>query len=344
MKRKHIMYACKGGPARHIGHSRRMTLHIGHSRRLARHSEYACKGEPARFNRISGQANFLISALFILLAAISVAPLLFVVIISLSSDMSIQMAGYALIPREFSAFAYKYLLKSVNTIGRSFFISIVVTLSGAALGLMLNSSMGYVLSRPGFALRKAYSLFIFIPMIFNGGLVASYMVNTQVLMLRNTLWVLFLPLSVSSFYIIVLRTFFQTAVPDSVVESALIDGAGQMRTFFSIVLPVSLPALATIGLFLTFAIWNEWYMAMLYIQSDHTSLYPLQYVLVSIQRQMEFLSKNAEYMGPGAGAGRLPLESARMALVVVVVVPIACSYPFFQKYFVSGLTIGAVKG
>ena len=133
-------------------------------------------------------------------------------------------------------------------------------------------------------------------------------------------------------------------MPDEIIESAKMDGASQFLTFFRIVIPVSKPALATIGLFLSFAYWNDWFMAMLYLRSDYMHKFPLQYVLVSIERNMEFLTRNSAFMSATAQAARLPLESARMALVVIVVLPIACAYPFFQKYFISGLTIGAVKG
>ena len=297
-----------------------------------------------KFNRVSPPANVLFSLLFIVLALVCVIPFIFVIIISISSDQSIQTNGYTFFPSAWSGGAYAYLWKLNGLIGQSFIISIVVTVVGTIIGLFLNGTMGYVLSRPTFKFRKLFTWIIFIPMLFGGGLTASYLVNTQLLMLRNTIWALILPLAVSSFNIIILRTFFQTTVPDSVIESAKIDGATQMRIFFTIVLPISLPALATIGLFLSFAYWNDWFSALIYIRSDHTSLYPLQYVLISIQQNLEFLTRNAQYIGAAGGASRLPAESARMALVVIVVLPIACSYPFFQRYFVSGLTIGAVKG
>ncbi len=298
----------------------------------------------AKFNRVSKPANAIFSAIFVLLALACVIPLIFVIIISLSSDTSIQQNGYTFFPSSWSTDAYTYLWRSKDSIGRSFLVSISVTVIGTVIGLFLNATMGYVLSRPGYRLKKFYTFLIFIPMLFGGGLVASYLVNTQFLMLKNTIWALILPIAVSSFYVIILRTFFQTTVPDEVIESSKIDGASQLRIFFTIVLPISLPALATIGLFLSFAYWNDWFSAMLYIQSDHTYLYPLQYVLINIQQNLEFLTRNAQYMGALGGASRLPAEASRMALVVIVVLPIACSYPFFQRYFVSGLTIGAVKG
>lgn len=298
----------------------------------------------AKYNRISMPSNILLSALFILLALVCVVPVVFVAIISLSSDDSIQKIGYSFVPLQWSLKAYGYLWNQRDTVVRAFLVSVFVTVAGTGIGLMLNATMGYVLSRPGFRLHKFYTMLIFIPMLFGGGMVASYMINTQLLMLRNTYWALLLPVAVSSFYIIILRTFFQTTVPDSIIESAKIDGARQVRIFFQIVLPISLPALATIGLFLSFRYWNEWFTAMLYIQSDHIHMYPLQFVLINIQKNFEFLTRNAQFMGVDASVSRLPAEAMRMALVIIVVLPIACSYPFFQKYFISGLTIGAVKG
>ncbi len=298
----------------------------------------------AKFNRVSKPANAIFSVIFILLALACVIPLTFVIIISLSSDTSIQQNGYTFFPSAWSTDAYRYLWQQKDSIGQSFLISVGVTVIGTVIGLFLNATMGYVLSRPGYRLKKFYTFLIFIPMLFGGGLVASYLVNTQFLMLKNTIWALILPIAVSSFYVIILRTFFQTTVPDEIIESGKIDGASQMRIFFTIVLPISLPALATIGLFLSFAYWNDWFSAMLYIQSNHTYLYPLQYVLINIQQNLEFLTRNAQYISALGGASRLPAEAARMALVVIVVLPIACSYPFFQRYFVTGLTIGAVKG
>ena len=152
-----------------------------------------------------------------------------------------------------------------------------------------------------------------------------------------------LPGACSSVYVIVMRTFFQTTIPDSIIESGKIDGASQLRIFVQLVLPISLPVIATIGLFLTFNYWNAWYGAMLYLDSNHRELYPLQYVLISIEKNIAFMAKNEEHF-MGDSMRSIPSETARMAIVMVVVIPIACSYPFFQRYFVGGLTIGAVKG
>lgn len=297
-----------------------------------------------RFNRISTPVNILFSLIFISLALIAVIPVIFVIIISFSSAESIQRIGYSFFPQEWSIDAYVYLWNLRDVIGRSFLVSVGITIVGTVIGLFLNSTMGYVLSRKNFVLRNFFTKLIFIPMLFSGGLVSSYLINTQVLKLGNTYWALILPMAVSSFYIIVLRTFFQTTVPDSLIESAKIDGASQFTIYFKIVMPISLPALATIGLFLSFAYWNSWFLAMLYIQSTHQHMYPLQYVLMCIERNLQFLTQNSQFMIPEEALRRLPAESVRMAIVVIVVVPITLAYPFFQKYFISGLTIGAIKG
>ncbi len=240
--------------------------------------------------------------------------------------------------------AYSTLWDSRESIVRAFGISVLITVVGTVLGLFLNASMGYVLSRNSFKFKGLYTIIVFIPMIFNGGMVSSFLIMTQLLHLRDNLLALILPLAVSSFNIIIMRTFFTTTVPDSLVESGKIDGASQLRIFFQIVLPISLPAMATIGLFLSFAYWNDWWQALMYLNNQ--DLYPLQYVLISIERNIDFVTKNAAYMGMSAVeiSAKLPQDGVKMALVVIAVLPIACSYPFFQRYFVSGLTIGAVKG
>lgn len=298
----------------------------------------------AKFNRVSKPMNVLFSIIFIIAALCCVIPLIFVIIISFTDKTSIAAVGYSFFPQKWSLAAYSELWTNRAQIITSFLISIVVTVGGTVLGLFLNASMGYVLSRSSFKLKKLYTWIVFIPMVFNGGMVSAYLVITQLLYIQDTLLVLILPLAVASFYVIILRTFFQTTVPDSLIESGKIDGASQLRIFFQIVLPISLPALATIGLFLSFAYWNDWWQAFMYINDKN--LWPLQYFLIQIERQIQSMIDQAQYIGVSAAelAARLPTDGMKMALVVVIVVPIACSYPFFQKYFISGLTIGAVKG
>lgn len=219
-----------------------------------------------------------------------------------------------------------------------------VTAIGTVLGVALTSLMGYVLSRREYRLNGFMAIVVFIPMIFGGGMAASYMVNSQILHLRDTMWILILPLAVSSFNVTIARTFFRTTIPDEVIESAKIDGASQLTIFSRIVLPISKPVLATIGLFLAFGYWNDWFQAQLYISND--SLRSLQAMLNAMQNNLEYLTKNPTALLATATdlKRNMPQESVRMAIAFVVAVPIACVYPFFQKYFISGLTVGAVKG
>lgn len=296
-----------------------------------------------KFNRVSKPTNILLSALFILLGIVCIMPVVLVFMISITSETAIAQYGYRFWPKEFSLQAYSYLWESRASIFGAFFVSVTVTILGTIVGLILNTSIAYSLSRRTFKLRGFFTWIIFIPMLFGGGMISFYITVATVLGLKDTLWALILPMAVSSFYIIMLRTFFQTTVPDSLIESAKIDGASQLRIFTTIVLPISLPAIATVGLFLTFAYWNDWYNALLFI--DNSKLVPLQAMLNRIQNDITFINANLTTLGASAAelVAKLPTESVRMAIVMIVVIPIACSYPFFQKYFISGITVGAVK-
>lgn len=296
-----------------------------------------------KFNRVKPLTNILISTLFVILALLCFMPALLVLIVSLSSEQSVVTIGYSYFPLEWSVESYVYLFRQGAYIIRAFGNSIFVTIVGTCLGLVMCSTMGYALSRPNYRLRNFFSYFILIPMLFSGGLVASYMINAQILNLKNTYWALILPICCSSFYVVIMRTFFQTSVPEAIIESAKIDGARQIRIFTQIVLPISLPSIATIGLFFTFAYWNDWMMAKYYLNTNMQDIFPLQYVLITLENNIDFLTRNAQFMGPEQ-TNAIPSETVRMAMVMVAVVPIACSYPFFQRYFISGLTIGAVKG
>lgn len=296
-----------------------------------------------KINRITPVTNVVFSLIFICLALIAVIPVLFVVSISLTKESAIEQFGYQLIPKIISMDGYTFLLQQSNMILKALWISVFVTVVGTIIGVLLTTSMGYVLSRPQYRLKKFMTWLVFIPMIFNGGLVSSYYINVSQLQLKDSIWALILPLAVSSFNVIICKTFFRSTIPDALIESAKIDGASQLRIFFSIVLPISLPVLATIGLFLCFAYWNDWFQSMLYI--DNQDMYSLQALLNKIMSQVDYLSKNAANIGISAAemSAKMPKESARMAIAVLIVLPIACAYPFFQRYFASGLTIGAVK-
>lgn len=297
-----------------------------------------------RLNSISKPVNFIFVIIFTILALLCVVPVVFVVIISFSSADSIQLNGYSFFPKALSLEAYRFLWDSRKTIVTAFGVSAFVTVVGTMLGLLLTTSMGYVLSRPGYKLKGFLTWVVFIPMIFGGGLVATYNVYTSMLNINNSMWVLILPMAVSSFNVTICKTFFKITIPDSIIESAKIDGAAQLRIFFGIVMPISLPLIATIGLFLTFGYWNDWWLSLMYI--DNRNLFSLQAVLMNVERNIDFLANNANTLGISAAeySAKMPREAMRMAMAVVIIFPIACAYPFFQKYFVTGLTIGAVKG
>ena len=298
-----------------------------------------------RLNRIHPVTNVLFNLMFLILALACFLPIVFIFIISITRNDVIRTQGYQLYvtAKTVSMDAYAYLWSQRATILGALWVSVKVTVIGTVLGVMLTCLMGYVLSRREHKLNGFLTMLVFIPMVFGGGLASSYVVNTQILRLGNTLWILILPLAVSSFNVTIARTFFRTTVPDSIIESAKIDGASQLTIFSKIVLPISKPVLATIALFLAFGYWNDWYQSMLYITDDN--LKSLQAMLDSMQKSLEYLTKN-----PTAGmtssdlSKSMPQESVRMAIAFIVAVPIACIYPFFQKYFISGLTVGAVKG
>lgn len=245
-------------------------------------------------------------------------------------------------PSEWSLEAYRLFLKMGDQVVRSYGITLFVTIVGTVFSLAVTTLLSYVLSRSDYRYGKPLTLLLLFTMLFNGGLVPSYMVNTQLLGLRDSVWALILPMSLNVFYVVVLRTFFKS-IPMEIVEAATIDGSGEFNTFLKIVLPLSKPGIATIGLFTMIAYWNDWFLGMLYIYE--TKNYPIQTFLWSMQNSLESLKQSsANALEYAEMANNAPTNSGRMALTVLVVLPILCAYPFFQKYFVKGLTIGGVKG
>ena len=313
---------------------------------MAKKMKIASGDSMTRLNRISPVTNALFNLLFLILALVCFLPIIFIAIISLTDNTVIRTQGYQLwlTAETISADAYTYLWSQRQTILHALWVSVYTTAVGTVIGVFLTTLMGYVLSRTEHRLNNFLTILVFIPMIFGGGMAASYVVTTQVLQMRDTPWVLILPLAVSSWNVTISRTFFRSTIPDSIIESAKIDGASQLTIFAKIVLPISKPVLATIGLFLAFGYWNDWFQAQLYINED--SLRSLQSILNQIQNNVAYLTKNPTAMLTSSAdlKKNMPQESVRMAIAFVVAVPIACVYPFFQKYFISGLTVGAVKG
>ena len=290
----------------------------------------------------SGTENLIASVIFVMLSLIVFLPILLVFIVSISSQDSVTATGYSFFPKELSLEAYRYLFHSETYLARAFINSIFITVSGTVIGLILMCPLAYALSRREFRLKNHILLFIMIPMIFSGGLVSSYMVNTQMLHLKNTYLALILPGLCSTWYILILRNYFRTAIPESLIESAKLDGGRHPQIFRLIVLPIAKPVIMTVTVFLMFAYWNSWYPSLLYLDSNHTELYPLQYVLVNMERSIETITKDAQYMS-GMTSYTPPAVTIRMAMVVIVILPVMALFPFFQRFLKTGMTIGAVK-
>ena len=301
------------------------------------------EAKECEYNLIRKPTNVLFNFILTILSLLSLIPFIFVIIISLTDEESLAMNGYRFIPEKWSLHAYQYIIDAGESIIRSYGVTILVTVVGTLLGLFLIGTYSYALSRRIYAFRSFFTKVITVPMLFSGGMIANYLIVTKVLMLKNSVWALILPLAMNSFNIIVMRTFFKTSIPDSVVESAKIDGASEWRLFFKIVIPMALPGLATIGLFLTLGYWNDWFNAMMYI--DNQDWIPLQYLLIKIESSIDFLANNKAMMGVEGiqAAANMPKETIKMSIVVISTLPIIFAYPFFQRYFVNGLTIGAVK-
>ncbi|WP_405109939.1 carbohydrate ABC transporter permease [Paenibacillus sp. FSL K6-1217] len=274
------------------------------------------------------------------LAIFCIFPFILVISSSLSEESAIIEKGFQIFPTAFSTEAYSLLFKYPAEMLRAYGVTISVTAIGTIVGLFLTSMTAYVLSRRDFKWRSRFSFFFFFTTLFSGGLVPWYLMIINYLHLKDTLLVLILPMMMNVFYIIVMKSFMGS-IPDAITESAKIDGAGDFRIFMQLIVPLSKPALATIGLFIALAYWNDWYNALLFISKSE--LMPLQYYLYKMLGNMDGMRK--AMMASGAVVNTdLPTESLKMAMTIVATGPILLAYPFIQKYFVTGLTIGAVKG
>ena len=293
-------------------------------------------------NQISKRTNVILELIMGVLALCTALPVVLVVIISFSSEQSIFEKGYSFIPSEFSFKGYEFFLKLGDQLVKSYGITIFVTVVGTAISLTVTALFAYVISRSDYLFRKPLTFLMLFTMLFNGGMVPTYMINTQLLHLGDSIWALILPMTINAYYIIVLRAFYRS-IPMEIIEAARIDGASEFYTFLRIVLPLSKPGIATIGLFTTITYWNDWFSGMLYMMD--TKKYPVQTLLWSMQNSLEAMkASSANALEYAEMAKNAPTESGRMALTVLVILPILLAYPFFQKYFVKGLTIGGVKG
>lgn len=288
----------------------------------------------------SSRTFYVICYTIVLLAAIlCLVPFILLISGSFTSEQWIRFNGFSLIPGEFSTEAYKIIFKTPEKIVRAYGVSIFITAAGTFLGLFLTSLTAYVISRKDARYRNVLSFFFYFTTLFNGGMVSTYIFYIQYLHLKDSYWALILPSVFNVFYLLIMRTFVNN-IPFALIESAKLDGAGEWRIFFTIILPLLKSGLATIGLFLALGYWNDWYNAMLYMNNEDK--YPLQYMLYSVQQQTQALARIAAQAG--IQVANLPSNSLKMAMAVVATGPIIIVYPFVQKYFISGITVGSVKG
>lgn len=283
--------------------------------------------------------NFIGYVLITLLSLFCLLPFILIISGSFTSQASIMTDGYQLIPREFSLEAYEFLFEAPDDILRAYGVTIFVTVVGTLVSLLVTSMAAYVLANKAFRYRNTVSFFFYFTTVFGGGLVPWYIFNIKYLYFKDNLISLILPTLVNVTYLLILKSYMKN-VPDAVYESAHLDGAGDWTIYWKIALPLNKAGLATVGLFTALNYWNDWYNAMLYI--DNSKLYPLQYYLNDI------LNKSQGMMAAAAQAGipaaQVPTEPVKLAMTVVATGPILLLYPFLQKYFVKGVTIGAVKG
>ena len=302
------------------------------------------KKEKKSLNRISRKWNFVFTLVLSVCALMVLLPVLLVVIVSFSSTESISQVGYNYFPAEWSLEGYRHLMKIGDQLIDSYLVTIVYAVFGTISGLVVMSMYAYVISQKRFWLERPLTWFLFFTMLFSGGLVPSYILNVRYYHLKDTFWILVLPSLISANWVIILRTFIKTTIPEALFDSARMDGAGQFKIFVQIVCPLFNPALGTIGLFSFVSKWNDWFNGMLYIENP--KLVPLQTLLTKLQENVDYLKNNAEVASTPDGLQllkNLPSTNLRMACTVVAIVPIVFAYPFFQRYFVSGLTVGSIK-
>jgi putative aldouronate transport system permease protein len=291
---------------------------------------------------ISSATNIFLNLLMVIVCVVALIPIYVIVISSVTSEAALTSNGYRLWPEEFSTLAYTFLFNKGSIIITAYINTIISTLAGTFLSVIMVGLYAYAISRDNFKFKSFFTFYAFFTMLFGGGLVAYYMVTRQVLQIQNSLWALFLPSAFSPFWVIVMRTFYKANVPNEVIESARIDGASEWRTLFQIVLPLSIPGLATIALFSAIGIWNNFFNCLLLV--DDAKYYSLQFTIYTTLNNIRFLLENADKMQGLVNVSELPSQTFRMAMAVVTVGPIIFAYPFFQQYFIRGLTIGAVKG
>lgn len=292
--------------------------------------------ESKSFNR----ASTIILAVLVIVAML---PILLIVVASFSSETSLIRNGYSFWPENWSLDAYYYMVKQGVMIVRAYGISFFVTIVGTALSVLLTTMLAYPMSRKSFKYRNILAFFVFFTMLFNGGIVPSYIMWTKFFHIKDTIWALIIPnYLVTAFNVILVKNYYQNSIPDSLIEAAQLDGASELKIFFKVMFPLAVPTVATISLFTGICYWNDWTNGLYYINNE--KLYSIQQLLMKIMNNIQALRSNSNAALLGTGAVELPGTSIRMAMAVIGILPIMIIYPFVQKYLVKGVVVGAVKG
>lgn len=300
--------------------------------------------EMVRSKKKAGIGQYILTFFLLVYTLFCALPIILVFISAFTDEKTLATEGFSYFPSKFSMSGFNAVLRYGKQLAVSYGVTIGVTVGGTLIGLLCMSMFAFAVSRKEFRLRKFLSIFSMIPMLFNGGQLSAYIIFTSNYHMKDSIWLLMLPICITTMNIIILRTYIQTSVPEELMDSARIDGAGEYRTFFQITLPLMKPSLAAVGFMMATTFWNDWQNALLYITSDNKK--PLQLLLINIQKSIETLlnSRNIPSSALAAMQGTIPQYSATMATVVTVIGPIIILYPFFQKYFAKGLTMGSVKG
>ncbi len=285
--------------------------------------------------------RFVTGFIVAVLVLVCLLPFFLLIASSLTSEQALALDGYSFFPSEFSLAAYEYIWGVKSDVLRAYGMSFLVTGVGTVISLVITMLFAYPLSRPDLPGRRALSFFVFFTMLFNGGFVPTYLIYSQIFHITDTIWALIVPyLLMNAFYVIMVRTYITSNVPNEVIEAARIDGSSEFKTLISIVVPMSKPIIGTVGLMTAIAYWNNWTNGIYFIHVRR-DLYGIQNYLNSILTNISFLQSHSN---PNISLSELPSVSIRMALAVIALLPILIAYPFFQKSFTKGITVGSVKG
>lgn len=292
--------------------------------------------------RFQGFANIFMA----LLSALALIPIILMVISSLTDNETLVRNGYSFLPAQWSTYAYEYVFKAnSSTVLRAYGMSFIVTFVGTVISLVITTMLAYGLSKKGMPMRGVLTFLVFFTMLFNGGLVPTYINYTNVFHIKETFWALIIPsLLMNAYNVLLMKSYFVTGVPDEILEAAYMDGAGEVRTMLTVAIPMAKPIIATIAMFVGIAYWNDWNNGYIYLVK-RTDLYTIQNLLNRLMQNIQALSSSTDAnINAQAGLAQFPSSSIRMAMATLGVIPVVIAYPFVQKNFVKGITLGGVKG